>query len=219
MKKKLIFNLVTKNQETRLYQTPVPIIGLTGGIATGKSTVASIFKSLGLPIIDADGLIKKIYKKEETIEFIKKNFPEAFINQQIDFKRLREIVFNDDSNLSKVESYLYQFMPSEFKNAFLQFQNPEFVIYDVPLLFEKGLDKFVDISICVYANEATQIERIIKRDQVTREQAIKVLAHQMPIEEKRRKASFTVENSGAMDELNQNVRELLRKILESALEN
>lgn len=214
MTKKLVFDLVSKNTETRLYQTPVPIIGLTGGIATGKSTVTTILKSLGLPIIDADILIKNIYKKNETVEFIKTNFKEAFIDHKIDFKKLREIAFSDDLNLLKIESYLYQFMPSEFKSAYSQLQNPNFIIYDVPLLFEKKLDPLIDVSICVYSNEATQIERIIKRDQVTREQAKKVLSHQIPIDEKKEKANFTIENLGSLDDLNKNVSELLKKILE-----
>jgi dephospho-CoA kinase len=106
--KKLANKWITKNSNNRLYQIPVPIIGLTGGIGTGKSIVAKIFKERGIAVIDADRLVKNIYQRPETLEFIKTFFPEAIENSTISFSKLREIAFRDPAQRQKIENYLYK---------------------------------------------------------------------------------------------------------------
>lgn len=212
--KKIKNKLIALTPETRLYQIPVPIIGLTGGIATGKSTVAKILKERNFPIIDADGLVKKIYQKKDVINFIAKEFPVCFIEQKIDFKLLREVAFSSPENIAKIETKIYQYMPEEFKLAFANFNNPSFIIYDVPLLFEKALDQLVDVKVCVYSPKEIQIKRLINRDQCTQELAEKIISKQLDIELKKSKADFVIENTSDSAFLENQLNHFINSILE-----
>lgn len=199
--KNLKAKFVKLTPDSRLYHIPVPIIGLTGGIATGKSTVAHILKEKNIPVIDADKLVKNIYQKSATLEFIIKHFPDVVIDSQIVFKSLRETVFVDQVAKKLVEDYIYALLPEEFKIAFNAFEKPKFIVYDVPLLFEKGLDKYIDLSVCVYAPRSEQLERLMLRDKSSHELANKILNSQMDIEEKKKKAGWVLENIGSVEEL------------------
>lgn len=203
---------ITKKQENRLYQIPVPIIGLTGGIGTGKSTVAKILREKSIPVIDADDLVKNIYQKPETLEFITKHFPHVILDGVIVFKKLRESAFVDHLSKKLIEDFIYAFLPDEFNKAYAQFNNPHFIVYDVPLLFEKKLNDLVDLSVCVYAPRSLQIDRIIIRDKTSVEQATKILDHQMDIEEKRKHADLVVINTGNLEDLRISVGQLLKDI-------
>lgn len=210
--KKLKNSLIKHSEQTRLYQIPVPIIGLTGGIGTGKSTVADFFRKKGIPVIDADKNVKSIYQMPETHNFIHHNFPEAFHDGKIDFKKLRSIVFGNADAKKRLEDYIYAHMPNEFKSGFYQFNNPSFVVYDVPLLFEKNLHLLVDLSICVYAPKELQIERLMQRDQIERDLAEKILANQLDIEEKKKLADFIIINDGSLKDLEVQFEQFLEKI-------
>lgn len=210
--KNLKANWITKDPATRLYQIPVPIIGLTGGIGTGKSTVAEILRSHGIPVIDADGLVKNIYKKSETLDFISKHFPHAIEDGMIVFKKLRETVFVDARAKKLIEDFIYASMPEEFKKAFGQFDHPLFVVYDVPLLFEKNLSSLVDLSVCVYAPRPLQIERIVKRDNSSVELATKILENQMDIEEKKKRSDLIIDNTRELSDLKILVEHFLKDV-------
>jgi len=201
--------LIKFTKSNRLYQLEVPVIGLTGGIATGKSTVAKLFKALNFPVIDADSLVKSVYQKKEVFDFIQTNYPDSIVNQVIDFKVLRTIAFSNETEIKKIETEIYRHLPQEFLKTFSTFQSPRFVIYDVPLLFEKGLDKLVDQKIVVYSPESLQIQRLIKRDQVTSLDAHKILSHQIPIEDKKLLADFVIDNSKSEIELEKNFQNIV----------
>lgn len=203
---------ITKNPENRLYQIPVPIIGLTGGIGTGKSTVAEILREKNIPVIDADRLVKNIYQKNETIDFISKQFPHAVDKGIIDFKKLREIAFVDLAAKKLIEDFIYAHMPTEFKKAYATFNNPPFIVYDVPLLFEKKLNEVVDVAVCVYAPRETQIERIIARDKSSHQLASKIIDNQMDIEEKKKLSDFVINNTTELVDLKISVEQFLRDI-------
>jgi dephospho-CoA kinase len=186
---------ITKNPETRLYHTPVPIIGLTGGIGTGKSTVAELLREKNIPVIDADKLVKNIYQKSETLEFIAKHFPHVIEDGMIVFTKLRQIAFVDAIAKKLIEDFIYAYMPGEFKQAFAAFANPHFIVYDVPLLFEKKLNELVDLSVCVYAPREIQIKRIIIRDHSSEELAAKIIDNQMDIEDKKKRSDLVIPNT------------------------
>src|SRR5690606_10373426 len=137
--------------ETRLHQTPVPIIGLTGGIASGKSTVSRMLVQKGIPVIDADQLIKDIYRLPETKTFVSEKCPDALKHDEIHFPTLRERFFNNPELKKDLERFLYQRLPQAFQAAYQKLGSPSYVVYDVPLLFEKGLDRLVDLKVLVYA--------------------------------------------------------------------
>lgn len=210
--KKLKEELIKLNPEERLYQVSHPVIGLTGGIATGKSTVSRLFAKEGIPVISADALVKTVYEKNETIKFVKDNWSSAVVNNEVDFKVLRKIAFSDEEDREKLEKFIYARMPKAFKEHYSMFQSPSLMVYDVPLLFEKGLAPLVDISICVYAPREIQIKRLEERDGTNLELAEKILSSQIDIEDKKEAADFIIDNSHGLDELNSNFEKLLKKI-------
>jgi dephospho-CoA kinase len=207
---------ITKNQSTRLYHVDVPIIGLTGGIATGKSTVANLFKKAGVAVIDADQLVKSIYQRPEAHEFIQSHFPNTYIDGKIDFKKLREMVFSFPTVKQQVETFIYSLLPEEFIKAYHSLGKQDYIVYDVPLLFEKGLDQLVDLTVCIYLPEDVQIERLMDRDQIERNLAIKILRNQMSISEKRDLANISIDNSGTLNELENYFKQLIEVLTERA---
>jgi dephospho-CoA kinase len=197
----------------RLYQLDSPIIGLTGGIASGKSTVVKLMKSRGLKVIDADQLVKTIYQQDETKNFIQSNYPEAWHQGAIDFSKLRELFFQDAKTKQAIESHIYSKLPEAFKAAAPSLTEQRFYLYDVPLLYEKGLDSRFDLTIVVYAPREMQLARLLSRDNNELELANKILNQQMDIEEKKIKADFVIDNSAQLSSLAAEVDSLLLQIL------
>lgn len=212
--KKIKNKWITKNSQTRLYQIPVPIVGLTGGIASGKSTVAQMFRDADCAVIDADQLVKKIYAQKESLEFVSFHFPEAFKKNAIDFKTLRSLLFSNLENQNKIEAFIYAQLPLAFIKSYHELKNPAFVVYDVPLLFEKKLHLLVDVSVCVFAPEAMQYTRLMSRDHISKTLAEKILATQINIEEKKKQADMVIENKEDLASLKKNFENFLTLLLD-----
>lgn len=205
---------ITQTQETRLYSCSVPIIGLTGSIATGKSTVTKSLKHKGFIVIDADALIKSIYKQTETLEFLRANFSENIIKGDlIDFKALRSLFFQDTNVKSKLEHFLYTKMPEAFAQELEQIGNQSFIFYDVPLLFEKGIEKKLDASVVVFCPQSLQVERLIKRDDITRDFAYTLIKSQIDIEMKKSMATFVIDNSSSIENLEKSVNSFISQLI------
>ncbi len=184
---------------SRLYQSDLPIIGLTGGIATGKSSFAGLLRDKGVHVIDADRLIKKIYQRDDVFEFVKMNVPHAIENGKINFRHLRESVFGHEELKTNLEQYLYTHMPQAFIEEAALHPEATWLVYDVPLLFERSLNFRVDQSIVIYTNPEIQIERLMNRDNIDEDFAKRIIQTQMPIEEKRKLADYLVDNSGGLE--------------------
>jgi dephospho-CoA kinase len=210
--RKLKNKWITKDKSTRLYNIPVPIVGLTGGIATGKTTIAQMFRDEDIPVIDADRLVKSIYQKKESFDFVQKHFVDAIIEEAIHFKTLRELAFKTPQNQGKLETFIYAQMPAAFLGAFKEFGPCEFIVYDVPLLFEKGLHSKTDVSVCAYSPREIQLQRLVKRDNISLELAETILTKQMDIEEKKKKADLFIENIGTHTDLNHNFIKILNEL-------
>lgn len=185
----------------RLYKLSVPVIGLTGGIATGKSTVAELLKAHNIPVINADLLVKEIYKKQKTIDLVKALAPEVYKSQQIDFKLLREKFFTNSELKAKLEHFIYQELPMAFNEVFQSLNDPKLVVYDVPLLFEKKMEKYFDLTVLVYAPRKIQRARLMERDGHLEDMAETILKQQIDIEEKKLKADYVINNSFSKEEL------------------
>lgn len=209
MKLKSQWNKLTP--EKRLHHMKVPVIGLTGGIATGKSTVATLLMEKGLPVINADHLVKDIYSRPETNEFIRTNYPHVMRGHDIDFRKLRELVFSAEFVKEEVEAFLYARMPEAFATAYEKLGKPELVIYDVPLLFEKHLDTVVDMKVLVYAPAKIQKARLMERDGHEEAMALTIMGSQIDIEDKREKSDVVIDNSGTLVELTEEVNQFLRQ--------
>ena len=201
----------------RLYGLKIPIIGLTGGIATGKSTVARMLEQSGLPIINADQLVKDIYRLPETISYIQNHHPEVVKDGKIQFPLLREKVFLNAEVKREIETFIYQRLPLAFQSAFEKMPDPSLIIYDVPLLFEKKMEGFFDLNALVYASRDVQLARLISRDQISEMMANQILNQQMDIEEKKIKTDFIIDNSRTQNELLEEVKSFLQKFFETSL--
>ncbi len=212
--KKLKNKWITKDQSSRLYNIPVPIVALTGGIATGKTTVAQMFRDHGIPVIDADQLVKGIYQKKESFDFVSQHFLEAIVNDTIHFKTLRELAFKTPENQTRLEAFIYAQMPAAFTETYKTFGPHEFIVYDVPLLFEKGLHTKTDLAVCAYSPRATQLERLVKRDNITTELAEVILTKQMDIEEKKKKSDLVIENLSDLSALKNNFEKIFLDLIQ-----
>ncbi len=205
---KLKDQFIRLSKNDRLYHLEIPIIGLTGGVATGKSTVSSLFKKEGFNIINADLLVHTIYKQKPTIDFISKNFPSVIKNDAIDFKVLRKEFFENEKHQELIEQFIYKNLESAFLDEAKSLNN--LIIYDVPLLFEKGLKEKVDLVICVYCPEKLQLKRLMERDNIDEKLANKIIHSQMDIEKKKQLSDFIINNEGSQE----NTAEEFKKIKE-----
>jgi len=205
---------ISKIKNERLYKLDVPVIGLTGGIATGKSSVTSILIDKGFHVLCADQLVKKVYAKPESFEFIKKEFPTCINGNQINFKLLRQEAFKSQENKAKIENYIYSHLPAMFIAEYNLLDSPKCLFYDVPLLFEKGLDNLVDLSVCVYTNQVVQLERLIARDNIKEDLAKNIIQNQMLIDDKKERADLSILNEGSLDDLFGEVDKFLEKTME-----
>jgi dephospho-CoA kinase len=194
------------------------LVGLTGGIATGKSTVAGIFKRYGATVIDADALAREVVEPGKPAwREIVKTFGKAVINPDRTLNRqaLGTKVFGHPGKLRQLERIIHPRVAREqirlTKQATLN--DPRaIVIYDVPLLFEAGIDKRVDATIVVTADRETQIARLKKRNGLSRAEALRRIKSQMPLTEKRRRADYTLDGTLPLLQLKQQVRLLHRSL-------
>ena len=206
---------ISLERSDRLHCMPLPIVALTGGLASGKSTVTEILKEQDFRVICADALVKKIYKKKESELFVSKHFPTAFSKGRIDSGELRALAFTDKLVREKLESFIYSFLPDEFQKEAESITGQDFIFYDVPLLFEKGLGKKVDLSVCIYCREDQQRVRASRRDHMDDGLVEKILSAQMPLDQKKELAHIVLYNASTIEELRREVANLLKRIVDS----
>lgn len=190
------------------------IFGLTGGIATGKSTVAHMFTSFEIPIIDADILAREVVEPgEEAYEKIVETFGKDILknDQTLNRKKLGKIIFSDEKKRKQLNQITHPIIRKEMqrqKDVYIQ-QGEKCVILDIPLLFENNLTKEVDYTVVVYTTKETQLKRLMKRDCLTEEEAKQRINAQMSIEKKRKRADCLIDNNGTKKETFEQVKDLL----------
>ncbi|MCP9452648.1 MAG: dephospho-CoA kinase [Nitrospira sp.] len=184
-----------------VYARDMVLVGLTGGVATGKSTVASMFKRCGAVVIDADGLAHSVVEpgKPAWREIIKQ-FGRAVLNpdQTINRRALGSLVFRDPAKRKQLEHIIHPRVAREQQRLIREARarNPRAVIvYDVPLLFEAGIGKQVDYIVVVSSDRNTQIARLQKRDGLSRAEALRRINSQLPLAQKRRLADFVLDGT------------------------
>ncbi len=189
------------------------VIGLTGGIASGKSVVSDIFTKHGIKIIDTD-IISRIVMQEgqKCNEKVKKEFPECVDNGVINRRILREIVFSDVQKLAKLNAITLTYIKQETE-ACIKRENG-LVVVVVPLMFESGFNEMCDFVIDVVCSEDERIDRLIKRDNITRELALSMINSQMTDSERREKSDLVVENYGNISDLEKNIENLIKQLKE-----
>ncbi len=195
------------------------IIGLTGGIASGKSYVAGILEEMGAVVIDADQLAREVVMPG-TLPFrtIVDTFGEKVLRPDgtLDRKALGRIVFADPDARARLERITH---PAILKLAEERLEEERLkgtgtVFYMVPLLLEVGLTSSVDEVWVVYADNETQVERLMKRDRIGRDEALRKMAAQMPMDEKVKFGKVIIDNRGTPEETRRKVMELWRELQE-----
>lgn len=189
------------------------IIGLTGGIASGKSTVAKLLESHGAVIIDADQLAREVVALEEpAYNDIVAAFGKGILNEDRTINRtaLGKIVFSDPEARRRLESITHPAIGkrAEERLAELKMAGTHVVIYMAPLLIEAGATSRVDEIWVVYVDREVQVKRVMERDNITREEALQKITAQMPMEEKQLYGSVVIDNRGSLDQLEKLVMEL-----------
>lgn len=171
------------------------IIGLTGGIGSGKTTIANFFAEMGVPVYIADNEAKKIMQSRHIVEEIKTVFGEfLFENEVLNRAKLAEIVFNNKEKLNQLNAIIHPAVKKDFELWLQKNKNYEYIIYEAAILFESGRYKDCDIIITVTAPEETRIERVINRDKTNREQVLSRMKMQWKDEERVAKSDFVIFN-------------------------
>lgn len=182
------------------------IIGLTGGIASGKSTVSRALRELGAIIIDADEVAHAIMEPGKPAwEDIAEHFGFDLLNQDhtINREKLGEIVFNNPQRLQELNRITHPRVMEQFKHMLqsIKTQQPDAVVFmEVPLLYETHMERICDEVWVVWVDEETQVQRLMQRDGLSREDALKRIDAQMPLDEKARRADFVIDNRFSIEE-------------------
>ena len=200
------------------------IIGLTGSIATGKSTVSTMLRDAGMPIVDADVVAREVVEPgTHTLEAIKLAFgPGVIENGVLNRSQLGNIVFDNQSELQRLNAIMQPAIRSVMadKINFWRTQHVPVLILDIPLLFEREYDKnyHVDKIIVVSADPEVQLARLKARDSLDERQAKNRMRTQMPIAEKVARADYVINNNGDKSQLKAQVDNLIEKLKDIAPE-
>jgi len=199
-------------------QAETLILGVTGGIASGKSTVADMLRELGAPMIDFDLLAREVVAPgrpawKEIVDY----FGTAILLKDgfLDRKKLAGLVFKDPGNRRKLESITHPGIRDLFLKRVKEFTktgSAPIVQAVIPLLFEAGLQELVHKILVVYIPRELQIERLTKRDHISREQAERILKAQLPIEDKLKHADFVIRNEKGLKETQKQVLALWKTL-------
>jgi len=171
--------------------------GLTGNIGSGKSVVASIFSSMDVPVFHADEESRKFLKIPEVIESIRELFGEqVFEAGSVSNKKLASVVFSDSTALLSLNSLLHPLVLHEFNSWISAHHQAPYVIMEAAILFESGYNKEFDYIIHISCPEETAVERVVKRDAVSRAIVLERMRHQFKNDDKARMSDFVIINDG-----------------------
>ncbi len=186
-------------------------IALTGGIATGKSTVASLMALNGMRVIDADTISHEIL--DASSSWVQETFGEEYINgSKVNRTKLGSLVFSDDGKKKVLEEFLHPKIRAEIEKRSIKQDGFKFpYLIDIPLFFENGAYDITD-SVVVYTPRDVQLERFIKRNKYSEEESLKRIASQMPIDEKKSKATWIIDNSKNLKHLQREVEDFVEII-------
>ncbi|MFG6116488.1 dephospho-CoA kinase [Halobacillus sp. MO56] len=192
------------------------VIGLTGSIASGKSTVSLMFDDYDIPVIDADKISREVViPGEKAYHEIVTEFGESILREDgsIDRKKLGSIVFKEEDKRKRLNNIVHPAVRKRMIERRDHFCNQEVpaVVMDIPLLFESELTHLVDKTLVVYADENVQLERLMERDGSVQEEAIQRINAQLPVKKKAEMADEVIDNNGTKHESYQQLNAILRK--------
>lgn len=191
------------------------VLGVTGSIGMGKSTVTRQFAALGARTISADTIVHKLLaKRGKAVRAVAKVFPEVVKNGAVDRKALGKIVFADKKRLAKLEAILHPMVVTEEERFVARHKSKgvKIVVLDIPLLFETGAERRMDRVVVVTAPPSIQRQRVLKRPHMTEEKFKRILKSQMPDIEKRKRADYVVETGQGKAHSFKRVKEIMSEI-------
>lgn len=206
------------NRTAAAYNRPMRVIGLTGGICAGKSAVAAMFADLGIPVVDADRVSREVTARGRPAHAeIVRVFGEEVLapDGEIDRRRLGEIVFADPVKRAALQDLTHPAIVEEIGAALsrLAAQGHRVVLVEAALILETGRRGLCDAVIVVHCGRDRQIERLMARDGIGREQALRRLEAQMDPDRKARAADYVIDNSGSLEQTRDQVRALAARLL------
>jgi dephospho-CoA kinase len=194
------------------------LVGLTGGIASGKSLVTRVFKDLGAHIIDADRIVHELLEPDqEACKEVLDHFGRDILlpDNGIDRRKLGEIIFNDPEKRAWLNHCLHPKVFAAYTTQVRHLRDREphvIVVFDAALLIETGYNRNLDKIVVVYAEPEQQIERLMARNKFTREQALVRIESQMPLSEKRQYADYVINNTGSRADAERQAGEVFEKL-------
>jgi dephospho-CoA kinase len=192
------------------------VIGLTGGIASGKSTVSKMIQDFGIPVIDADVYAKEVVEPgEEAYRKIVSHFGERILHSDgtVDRKQLGSIIFNDENERKVLNGIVHPAVRNRMdgEKARYRGEGREAVVLDIPLLYESGLTETVNKILLVYVKEAVQLKRLRERDGSKEDEALSRIRSQIPLEKKKKMADAVIDNNGVLADTRSQLTEVLRE--------
>jgi dephospho-CoA kinase len=192
------------------------LVGLTGGVGSGKSTVAEMMRELGAEVVDADEATHAVYEPGSPgFDAVVREFGEGYVDGgRIDRSRLGELVFRDDDARRRLNSIVHPLVRDWMaqRTAEAAERGAEVVVQDVPLLFENGLERLFSSVVLVYVPEEVQVERLVSGRGFAPERARAMIAAQMPIENKRGLAHHVINNTGTREETQAQVKAVWKQL-------
>ena len=192
------------------------VIGLTGGIGTGKSTVSQILKEKKFPVIDLDIISHEVIKFPKVVEKIVENFGKEVLeynntgNWIVSREKLGRVIFGNREKRLILNSIMH---PEILREKILECKKENKIIFvEIQLLFEVQWEKEFDYILLVSAEKETQIKRILSRDNRSKEEALSIINSQMSLDEKKKRSDYVIENDGNIQDLEKKVDDFLKKI-------
>lgn len=185
------------------------ILGITGGISSGKSLVVKTLKDLGIEVISADEIVHSLLSQPYYLNKIREFFgEEVFDGEVLNRKKLGRIIFSSEEKRKILNNLLHPPVLKIIREEIEENkENKGILAFEVPLLFEVGIEGWFDEIWVVYSSFEKQIERLVKRDNISYEEAINKINSQLPLEEKVKRAHYVIDNSGSMENTINQVKE------------
>ncbi len=197
------------------------VVGLTGGISSGKSTISSWFLQKGIVVLDADQIVKNLQRPNSPLVLkLAEEFGASIVNENGELARdvLGKIIFYDQEAKERLNAMIHPLVQAKLEEEIerLKKAGEGLVVLDIPLLFESRFEALVDRTVVVYVSPDVQLQRLMKRDQIDREYALAKMNSQMSLDEKRARADYVLINDGTMGQLREQFDHLFEVLWERA---
>ncbi len=191
------------------------VVGLTGGIASGKSYVTNYLRKLNYCVIDTDALYKELIAPgQDCYNALIKEFHYLNSDNTLDMKKIGELVFNNSSLLSKLNSIVHPIIYKHTESLINSHKDEDIIFIDAPVLFEAHFETLCNLIVCVWVSRPTQIKRLMMRNKMDKEDAIKRIDSQMSVKEKKDKSDILLKSCLDFNKTEENINKVLERIKE-----